>query len=570
MSLRTRIALTFLVLLTAVLTAALSAAWIAGRGNAEVAVRQRLVSNRQLLTQAAQAVAYDSGFRDAVSDQDTETLVTVLENSGTRVDASMAVLTSMDGTVIAAFGSRAAAGTRFPIDALHRVGSSGTELPNVMIDGTRIYQVVAVTVKSPLPVAIIAMGFDLGEGETGLERIRGQEVSLIKHADGRWRNVVTRDPVNALPGIGINLKALPASGSPRPMSTAAGSDVSLAKSLADANAPFDQLNALLLYIAAVSVIVFAWAAFWIARHITRPLGDLTRSVDKIRDGTYDVPLTVSRPDELGVLAEGLQLMREAVMSRDISIRRLAYEDALTGLMNRTAFSASLTQTLLEAGGARIGVAIINLHRFRRINEHLGYSVGDAVLSRTAARLAAVPSVDSAVARLAADEFAAFTRLSDGETVQSWGASLLTALSEPVVVEAQPIDVSATVGLAVSASGSMPADELLRCADLALEQARREKRPIGVYEEASGPQARDQLSLLGELRRALERDELRLYFQPKIELATGRIAGAEVLLRWQHPTRGLLGPATFIPFAEQTGPWRRARSGIAPAAPSASR
>jgi EAL domain-containing protein (putative c-di-GMP-specific phosphodiesterase class I) len=97
---------------------------------------------------------------------------------------------------------------------------------------------------------------------------------------------------------------------------------------------------------------------------------------------------------------------------------------------------------------------------------------------------------------------------------------------------------------------------MRCADLALEQARREKRTVAVYEAALKPAARDQLSLLGELRRAVELDELRLFFQPKIEFKTGRVAGAEVLLRWQHPTRGLLGPADFIPFAEQTGFIRR--------------
>jgi EAL domain-containing protein (putative c-di-GMP-specific phosphodiesterase class I) len=109
-----------------------------------------------------------------------------------------------------------------------------------------------------------------------------------------------------------------------------------------------------------------------------------------------------------------------------------------------------------------------------------------------------------------------------------------------------------LGLAVSVDRASSHDELMRCADLALERARREKRSLAIYENALEPAARDQLSLLGELRHAVEHDELRLHFQPKIELNTGRVAGAEVLLRWQHPTRGLLTPADFIPFAEQTG------------------
>jgi diguanylate cyclase (GGDEF)-like protein len=220
-------------------------------------------------------------------------------------------------------------------------------------------------------------------------------------------------------------------------------------------------------------------------------------------------------------------------------------------MNRTAFGSALSEALKASAGAPIGVAVINLHRFRRINEHLGYSVGDAVLTEIATRIAAVPSVNAAAARLAADQFAAFTVLGDHGDLHAWGTALLLALAEPVTVEAQPIDISATLGLAASAGGTS-ANELLRCADLALDGARREKRALAIYEETLKPAARDQLSLLGELRRAVEHDELRLYFQPKIELRTGRVSGAEVLLRWQHPTRGLLMPVDFIPFAEQTG------------------
>jgi len=267
-------------------------------------------------------------------------------------------------------------------------------------------------------------------------------------------------------------------------------------------------------------------------------------------------LNVQRRDELGVLAEGLQLMQTAVQSRDQSIRRLAYEDSLTGLMNRTAFGAALSRALTEAGGAPIAVAVINLDRFRRINEHLGYSVGDAVLIKMAARLAAVHPSDSAVARFAADQFAAFTHLRNASSLQAWGTSLVMALADPVFVEAQPIDITATVGLALAAGGVNSADELMRSADLALEHARREKRALAIYAEALKPAARDQLSLLGELRHAVEHDELRLFFQPKIELKTDRVTGAEVLLRWQHPTRGLLCPVDFIPFAEQTGFIRR--------------
>jgi diguanylate cyclase (GGDEF)-like protein len=563
MALRTRIAVTFSLLLAAVLAAALGAVSATNRGNAEREVRRQLdvgasvfsrllESNRRQLTQAAQAVAADYGFREAVSTRDTDTLVSVLENSGERIGAALVVLTSLNGDVIAASGLRIKAGTPFPLSPVQKGSMMSDSATSVMVDNGRIYQLVTVSVRSPLPVAWIAMGFELDEkAARELADITGLAVTLSVKSGSRWTDVVSTVPAGASRQSDVVTRRIP-------MSKLGNAEVVavLSRSLADARAPFERLTKVLFLIAAVSLIASAVAAFWLARNITRPLQDLTEAVDQMRAGTYDGSLSVQRRDELGVLAEGLQLMQTAVQSRDQSIRRLAYEDTLTGLMNRTAFGAALGRALNDAEGAPLAVAVMNLHRFRRINEHLGYSVGDAVLTKMAARLAAVPSVHGAVARLGADQFAAFTRLSDAADLQSWGTSLIMALADPVFVEAQPIDITATVGLALAAPDARSADELMRCADLALERARREKHALAIYEATLKPAALDQLSLLGELRRAVEQDELRLFFQPKIELRGGRVTGAEVLLRWHHPTRGLLCPADFIPFAEQTGFIRR--------------
>jgi diguanylate cyclase (GGDEF)-like protein len=563
MALRTRIAVTFLLLLAAVLAAALGAVSVTNHGNAEHEVQRQLdvgalvfsrllESNRRQLTQAAQAVAADYGFREAVATRDTDTLVSVLQNSGERIGAAMVVLTSLNGDVIAASGLHIKAGTPFPLSPEQRNSMSGDSATSLMVDNGRIYQLVTVSVRSPLPVAWIAMGFELdAKAARELADITGLAVTLAVNTGGHWTDVVSTVAAGAARQADVVTRRIE-------MSKWGNAEVVavLSRSLAEARAPFERLTKVLFLIAAVSLIASALAAFWLARNITRPLQDLTQAVDQMRAGTYGVTLSVQRRDELGVLAEGLQLMQTAVQSRDQSIRRLAYEDSLTGLMNRTAFVAALDQALMQADAAPIAVAVINLDRFRRINEHLGYSVGDAVLTKMAARLAAVPTVKSAVARLAADQFAAFTRLPNAASLQAWGTSLVMALADPVYVEAQPIDITATLGLALAAPGAASTDELMRCADLALEHARSEKRALAIYEEALKPAARDQLSLLGELRHAVEHDELRMFFQPKIELKTGRVTGAEVLLRWQHPTRGLLYPLDFIPFAEQTGFIRR--------------
>ena len=558
MALRTRIAVTFLLLLAAVLAAALGAVSYTNRGNATRDVERQLKvgtrvfsrvleSNRRQLTQAAQAVAADYGFREAVAARDTDTLASALENSGERIGAAMVVLTSLNGDVIAASGLRIKPGTPFLLSPMQKNGAGGDSATSVMVDSGRIYQLVTVAVRSPVPVAWIAMGFELdNKAARELADITGLAVTLSVKSGDKWTDVVSTVPAGSAREADVVTRRIE-------MPNVGGTEVVavLSRSLAEARAPFESLTRVLFIIAAISLIAFAIAAFWLARNITRPLQDLIKAVDRIRAGVYDVALKVQRRDELGVLAEGLQLMQSAVHSRDQSIRRLAYNDTLTGLMNRAAFGAALAHAL-EQGGAPIAVAVINLHRFRRINEHLGYSVGDAVLIKLAARLETVPSIEAKVARLAADQFVAFTSLRERKSLQAWGTSLLAALGDPVYVEAQPIDIAATVGLAVAPEGATSADELMRCADLALERARREKRAIAIYEEALKPAARDQLSLLGELRHAVGHDELRMYFQPKIEFATNRVAGAEILLRWQHPTRGLLNPVDFIPFAEQTG------------------
>src|SRR5258707_2834756 len=318
----------------------------------------------------------------------------------------MVVLTSLDGDVIAASGLHVSAGSPFPLSPVQR-GSMADSATSLMVDNGRIFQLVTVSVRSPLPVAWIAMGFELDEkAARELADITGLAVTLSVNSGGHWTDVVSTMPADGAHPSDIVTRRVELSKTGNTEIVAV-----LSRSLADARAPFERLTKVLFLIAAISLVASSLAAFWLARNITRPLQDLTKVVDRMRAGIYDAERNVQRADELGVLAEGLHLMQTAVQTRDQSIRRLAYEDSLTGLMNRTAFGSALGEALRAAAGAPICVAVINLHRFRPINEHLGYSVGDAVLTEIGARIAAVPSAKSAVARLAAHQFPAYTHLS---------------------------------------------------------------------------------------------------------------------------------------------------------------
>ena len=209
MALRTRIAVTFLLLLAAVLAAALGAVSATNRGNAEREVQRQLdvgasvfsrllESNRRQLTQAAQAVAADYGFREAVATRDTDTLVSVLENSGERIGAAMVVLTSLNGEVIATSGLHIKAGTPFPLSPEQRSGTTGDSATSLMVDNGRIYQLVTVSVRSPLPVAWIAMGFELDEkAARELAGITGLAVTLSVNSEGHWNDMVSTIPAGA-------------------------------------------------------------------------------------------------------------------------------------------------------------------------------------------------------------------------------------------------------------------------------------------------------------------------------------------------------------------------------------
>jgi diguanylate cyclase (GGDEF)-like protein len=569
--LRTRIAVTFLFLLGAVLGAALLAVSIANRSNAEREITRQLEvggmvfaraldSNRRQLVQAAQVLAADFGLREAIATHEADTIGSTLENHAARIGASLVEVVSLEGNVLAMTGSHLPLGAPFAHRGLLLRSDDGSRRTGIAVEGDRVYQLVAVPVRAPLPIAWIVMGFALDEASVKeLAAVTGLDVTLARQVGADWRATATSLPAAGIPAAlgalggrdatrdaDLLSRFLPLAAAGEPPVTAV-----LSRSLAEARKPFDRLRQELVLIAIASLSLSAIAAFWLARNITRPLKALTAAVADIRGGRYDTPVVVERRDELGTLAEGLQLMKQAVESRDREIRTLAYTDRLTGLSNRAAFTTSLAASLGTCDPP-IGVALINLRRFRRINECLGYAIGDAVLKQVATRLAEAPPLAAQLARVGADNFAVFTPLGPGATLEAWGVQLLERLARPLEVSAQSIDIDTVVGLACAPADSIDADDLLRCADLAAERARTEHVALRIYDASLHVVGREQLSLLGELQRAIDANELVLAFQPKLRLQTGELVGAEALLRWRHPVRGLLMPAAFIPFAEQAG------------------
>ena len=237
------------------------------------------------------------------------------------------------------------------------------------------------------------------------------------------------------------------------------------------------------------------------------------------------------------------------------IMRLAYHDALTGLPNRVLLHDRLRMALASAArrGRRVGVLFLDLDHFKHVNDSLGHTLGDELLTRLAERLrAAVRSADT-VARLGGDEFVVLvSEISGIEEAMSIAHKLLEVVRGPMRVGSSDLFVSASIGLSLSPDDGTDPETLLKNADAALYRAKEQGRDnCQAFAERMHALAIERLGLESGLRRALSAGELILHYQPVLDLHTRRLHGFEALLRWAHPTRGLLAPDAFIPIAEET-------------------
>jgi len=233
----------------------------------------------------------------------------------------------------------------------------------------------------------------------------------------------------------------------------------------------------------------------------------------------------------------------------------AMHDTLTGLPNRACFYDRAEQALRQAkrSGAATAVLLFDLDRFKEINDTLGHRYGDRVLKAIGPRIAPLLRDADTVARLGGDEFCVLLPdVHDADAALEVARRITEALEVPLEVDDMTLVVEASCGVAVAPVHGDTADLLLQHADIAMYAAKRSHLSVSAYDDALDRNTPDRLALLGELRTAVAGDELVLHYQPQIDLGTDRLEGVEALVRWEHPRRGLLGPDTFIPIAEDTG------------------
>ncbi|MFA5515180.1 MAG: EAL domain-containing protein [Desulfuromonadales bacterium] len=234
---------------------------------------------------------------------------------------------------------------------------------------------------------------------------------------------------------------------------------------------------------------------------------------------------------------------------------LATLDELTGLANRNLLFDRLEQSIYYANRSQrlVAILLIDLDRFKVVNDSLGHTAGDELLCMVARRLLDTVRAADTVARLGGDEFAILlTEVAEEEHVVLTAEKILAKIIQPYAVAERWITVTPSIGISLYPRDGGGSEMLLRNADIAMYRAKEEGNTFRFYAKGMNQRMMDTLEVEADLRHAIERDELRLYYQPKVDLASGHINGCEALLRWQHPHKGLLAPDSFIGLAEETG------------------
>jgi diguanylate cyclase (GGDEF)-like protein len=257
------------------------------------------------------------------------------------------------------------------------------------------------------------------------------------------------------------------------------------------------------------------------------------------------------PDRVQQLAELTARVAELESERELTLR-LAQTDSLTGLVNRGAFTAALCErleTAREAGG-RLALFVVDLDRFKHLNDTLGHHAGDLFLAEVGERLRSDAGPGDLVARLGGDEFAV---ISDDPKVAERAQRLVSLFTQPHLIYGRQVSPGASVGVAVYPDDASDAGDLQQFADMALYRVKTQGgRRWSAFDAELRAESQHRRTLEEELRRAIPAGEIEPWFQPVVDSADGRIVGVEVLARWRHPEHGLLTPAAFVPMAEELG------------------
>ncbi|WP_236207723.1 bifunctional diguanylate cyclase/phosphodiesterase [Pseudomonas tohonis] len=522
-----------------------------------------LESRSRQLHDAVQVLAADFGFKEAVSSGDEETIRSALGNSGARINAGAVMLLGMDGklqvSTAARVGSDSSARLAELMQEHQRNGGQGLLQP---IDDD-IYLLVEANVTAPIPIARVVMGFRLdADFASEMRELTHLDMSLVATQAGKpdiWLSTLPGDLEEALRSEiktrdGDILRIGEQRYMGRRLVLSSGADYQvlllLHKSLEQAQEAFAPLDRDILLIALCALLGSLAGALLLARSVSQPVRQLALATRRIGEGDYQSTVELHRSDELGQLAGAIDRMREDIAERERQLAHNALHDSLTGLPNRalaldrlgSAITAARPTALLHLG----------IGNFRAVNEACGPGGGDLALQQICRRLQATLRPGDSLARLVADEFLLLLEGADRDSAVAAADKLQQLLLRPLRIGSLDVAIDSRIGIACYPTDGGTPDELLRRASIAMQDAAQAPGHLQLYQQGRDDALQRQVVLIRDLRHAAGRGELVLHYQPKLDIAEGRVLQAEALLRWQHRHLGMVSPGEFIPLAERTG------------------
>ncbi|WP_308462142.1 putative bifunctional diguanylate cyclase/phosphodiesterase [Sphingomonas citri] len=555
-SLSTKLTLFYATLIAVIVVTTLGTAKAGISGYAERMIRSEMVSGAAVfdrvitmryaqLGDAGRVLAADFGFRTAAATGDAPTIASALDSLRARLRLDEAVYVSTAGRVIgfrSKLAQREATALR---DALEDGSTSG-----ILTIGDRHFNATAAEIRAPVTIGWVVFANALDTREIArLSRLSAINLSprvvpAVNLSPSERSGAVVERRVS---GQDMLLQATPLAtfGRGRPQMLV------LQYSVTRAMGDYAPILWLLFACGVAGTALAALGSWLLAKRITRPIATLDAAARRVAQGEYaQVPVTTR--DELGTLAESFNRMVDDIGQRERQITHMALHDGLTGLANRALLGERLSAlSLRPTVGRQHALFCLDLDNFKVVNDTLGHPTGDALLCEIARRLCDVAG-DGFVARLGGDEFALVVddlRFSHAR----FAHELIRAVSAPCVVNGHRIVPGTSVGIAIFGPDGGDAMTLAKNADLALYRAKHEGRGgFRFFEAAMDAEAQRRRQMELDLHDAIEHGHLFLMFQPLFNLSEGRISAFEALLRWQHPERGTIPPADFIPLAEDTG------------------
>jgi diguanylate cyclase (GGDEF)-like protein len=527
------------------------------------------------LANGVAVLAADFGFREAVASGHTPTILSAARNNAQRMGADLVLVLDTHGQVLASTAPESADGDG-PLESLLLGGPTARDQPTFHIFGTHSYQVFLAPVRTPETIAWVLMGFVADERlAQKIRALVGSEVQIVTHGSGGLTRIAS-----TVPAANVTSASVASDGGAHVTRTAGmdylgfvrrldgrgdSVDVILLEPLGEVYAPYRELRDAMLLIDGVALALAALVGAVLGRSATRPIGELVRAAQRIEKGHYQTAVSVAGGEEFRALASTFNTMQHHIAAREADITYQAQHDPLTQLPNR-AFAQREIQALATAEGAPpAALILIDLRNLRDINASLGHAVGDQVLCETARRLRQNVAAGETLARVGETQFLVLAPRCTPERALLYGEQLAATVRGGFHVAGVSLDLRLACGVCICPEHGRTADELLQRAQVALEEADEVRSRVAVYRAGQDSEHRRRLTLITDLRSAIDQNALTLVYQPKVDMVNRSVRSLEALVRWTHPHLGAVSPAEFVPLAERTGGSRRLTNWVLAAA-----